>query len=143
MDAAGRALTLRVFAQSAMRPAPPGPPVSVEPWNPSRSPPTIWQFPFAVGHVHAVRLPDGYALIDTGVPGSARRSRMGLDQLGARPHDVRQIVLTHSHVDHMGSAADLVAVTGARVLAGVLDTPFICGAARARAGVHCLGTRPL
>ncbi|MFD9789523.1 MBL fold metallo-hydrolase [Streptomyces sp. NPDC059070] len=91
--------------------------------------PTVWQLPFPVGHVHVVRLPDGYALIDTGVPGSAPAILEAVDRLGGRPQDVRQIVLTHSHVDHMGSAADLVAATGAEVLAGVLDAPYIRGIA--------------
>ncbi|GAA2938332.1 MBL fold metallo-hydrolase [Streptomyces enissocaesilis] len=95
----------------------------------TRITPAVWQLPFPVGHVHVVRLPDGYALIDTGVPGSAPVILEALDQLGGRPQDVRQIVLTHSHGDHMGSAADLVAATGARVLAGALDTPFIRGTA--------------
>ncbi|WP_116210280.1 MBL fold metallo-hydrolase [Streptomyces olivoreticuli] len=89
--------------------------------------PAVWQLSFPVGHVHLVRLPDGYALIDTGVPGSAPAILDALEQLGSRPQDVRQIVLTHFHVDHMGSAADLVAATGARVLAGALDAPFIRG----------------
>ncbi|MFG2221658.1 MBL fold metallo-hydrolase [Streptomyces sp. NPDC048644] len=38
-------------------------------------------------------------------------------------------MLTHSHIDHMGSAADLVAATGATVLAGADDVPYISGAA--------------
>ncbi|MGW5849943.1 MBL fold metallo-hydrolase [Streptomyces sp. NPDC055254] len=91
--------------------------------------PTVWQLPLPVGHVHIVRLPDGYALIDTGVPGSAPAILEAVDQLGGRPQDVLQIVLTHSHGDHTGSAADLVAATGARVLAGTLDAPVIRGAA--------------
>ncbi|MEU3754357.1 MBL fold metallo-hydrolase [Streptomyces olivoreticuli] len=91
--------------------------------------PSVWQLSFPVGHVHLVRLPDGYALIDTGVPGSAPAILDALDRLGGCPQDVRQIVLTHFHVDHMGSAADLVAATGARVLAGALDAPFIRGTA--------------
>ncbi|MGW7410898.1 MBL fold metallo-hydrolase [Streptomyces sp. NPDC054863] len=89
--------------------------------------PTVWQLAFPVGHVHFVRLPDGYALIDTAVPGSAPTVLAALDRLGGAPQDLRQIVLTHSHMDHMGSAADLVAATGARVLAGAVDAPFIRG----------------
>ncbi|MFJ4428831.1 MBL fold metallo-hydrolase [Streptomyces bobili] len=89
--------------------------------------PAIWQLPFPVGHVHVVRLSDGYALIDTGMPGSAPAVLEALDQIGARPEQVRQIILTHSHTDHVGSAADLVEATGAQVLAGALDAPFIRG----------------
>ncbi|GII85238.1 MBL fold metallo-hydrolase [Sphaerisporangium siamense] len=89
--------------------------------------PVIWQFPSPVGHVYLVRIPGGYALIDTGVPGSAPEILDALAQVGARPRDVREIVLTHGHVDHMGSAADLVEATGARVLAGAADAPVIRG----------------
>ncbi|MEE1927579.1 MBL fold metallo-hydrolase [Streptomyces sp. TRM 70351] len=91
--------------------------------------PAVWQLSFPVGHVHVVRLPDGYALVDTGVPGSAPAVLDALERLGGRPRDLRQIVLTHSHVDHMGSAADLVAATGAALVAGALDAPFISGTA--------------
>ncbi|MFC6023302.1 MBL fold metallo-hydrolase [Plantactinospora solaniradicis] len=91
--------------------------------------PRVWQLAFLVGHVHFVRLPDGYALIDTAVPGSAPTILDALARLGGGSRDLRQIVLTHSHIDHMGSAADLVEATGARVLAGAVDAPFIRGAA--------------
>ncbi|MEL5959390.1 MBL fold metallo-hydrolase [Streptomyces sp. CLV115] len=91
--------------------------------------PTVWQLAFPVGHVHFVRLPDGYALIDTAVPGSAPAILDALKRLGGRPEDLRHIVLTHSHIDHMGSAADLVGATGARVLAGAMDAPVIRGTA--------------
>jgi glyoxylase-like metal-dependent hydrolase (beta-lactamase superfamily II) len=89
--------------------------------------PTIWQLPLPVGHVHLVRRERGYAAIDTGVPGTTPAILDALRQLGARPSDLRQIVLTHSHADHMGSAADLAAATGAEVLAGAIDTPVISG----------------
>ncbi|MFI6444630.1 MBL fold metallo-hydrolase [Kitasatospora sp. NPDC050543] len=105
--------------------------------------PAVWQLPFAVGHVHLVRLPDGYALIDTGVPGSAPEILDALARLGARPQELRQIVLTHSHLDHTGSAADLVAATGARVLAGSLDAPVIRGAAAEAEPVYTAQERVL
>ncbi|MCX4845591.1 MBL fold metallo-hydrolase [Streptomyces sp. NBC_00893] len=105
--------------------------------------PAVWQLAFPVGHVHFVRLPDGYALIDTGVPGSAPAILDALTRLGGRPEDLRHLVLTHSHIDHMGSAADLVEATGARVLAGAVDAPFIRGTAPEPQPVYTVPERTL
>ena len=52
-------------------------------------------------------------------------------------------MLTHSHSDHIGSAADLVAATGAQVLAGALDAPVIRGTAPEPPPVLTAAERPL
>ncbi|GHC55913.1 MBL fold metallo-hydrolase [Streptomyces cinnamoneus] len=95
----------------------------------TRVTPDIWMFTFAVGQSYAVRLQDGrgWALVDTGLPGNEGPVLDALAGLGARPQDVRDIVLTHYHFDHTGSAAALAAATGARVLAGAADAPVIRG----------------
>jgi glyoxylase-like metal-dependent hydrolase (beta-lactamase superfamily II) len=61
---------------------------------------------------------DSVTLIDTGSPGS------GAEILRALPH-LDRIVLTHGHVDHCGSAAELRAATGVPVLAGAGDAAAI------------------
>ncbi|MCQ4046143.1 MBL fold metallo-hydrolase [Streptantibioticus rubrisoli] len=87
----------------------------------------IWMLRFAVGQAYAVRIADGFALVDCGAAGAERDILAALSGLGARPQDLRQIVLTHSHNDHAGSAAALVAATGATVAAGAADAPVIRG----------------
>ncbi|PHQ53562.1 hypothetical protein BLA24_00375 [Streptomyces cinnamoneus] len=90
--------------------------------------PTIWMLKFAVGQAYALRLPDGWSLVDTGLPGHAEQVLAALRRLdGTGCADLRDIVLTHSHLDHVGSAADLAAATGATVLAGAADAPVIRG----------------
>ncbi|MBT2385061.1 MBL fold metallo-hydrolase [Streptomyces sp. ISL-11] len=89
----------------------------------------IWMFRFPVGQAYALRLPDGWALVDTGLPGYDRQILDALRDLGAAPGDLREILLTHSHLDHTGSAAPLAAATGARVLAGTADADVIRGTA--------------
>src|SRR5262245_26949679 len=68
--------------------------------------------------VYVWRDEDSVTLIDTGAPGS------GADVLSAVPH-IDRIVLTHGHVDHIGSAGELHAATGAAVLAGAGDAAEI------------------
>ena len=72
----------------------------------------------------------GLTVIDTGQPGSGPKVAAYVRQIGRRPEDLRHIVLTHQHVDHVGGAAYLAAETGAAVLAHPLDTPAIEGRAK-------------
>ncbi|MGY4710836.1 MBL fold metallo-hydrolase [Mycolicibacterium sp. CBM1] len=47
---------------------------------------------------------DGVMLIDAGFPGDRDEVLASLRELGFGPSDVRAILLTHAHVDHLGSA---------------------------------------
>ncbi|MFL5797609.1 MAG: MBL fold metallo-hydrolase [Actinomycetota bacterium] len=69
------------------------------------------------------------SIIDTGTDGSAKRILGAVEKAGRRPEDVRQIVLTHCHGDHSGSAASLREATGATVVAGAGDVGVIEGTA--------------
>jgi glyoxylase-like metal-dependent hydrolase (beta-lactamase superfamily II) len=69
------------------------------------------------------------SLVDTGTEGSLGRIMAALRDAGRRPEDVRQIVLTHCHGDHTGTAARLRGTTGASVVAGAADVGPIEGTA--------------
>lgn len=79
-----------------------------------------------LGFVNAylVEEADGLVLIDAGFPPDAEMILAAVDGLGFDRAAVRDIVITHAHIDHHGAAADVVAVTGARVSMSAIDAPL-------------------
>lgn len=68
------------------------------------------------------------AIVDTGVASSpAEGIAPALKQLGRRIEDVRWILLTHGHIDHMGGAHALWELTSrkAKVVIHEADAPFL------------------
>jgi glyoxylase-like metal-dependent hydrolase (beta-lactamase superfamily II) len=80
---------------------------------------------FPVGHAYLWHDPDGLTLIDTGLPGSAPQVKAAIHQAGYQTDDLRRLVLTHFHPDHIGAAADIAAWGDVEVLAHQADAPFI------------------
>lgn len=50
---------------------------------------------------------DGLTLVDTGYKGSADKIFNAIKKGGKDPKDIRRIILTHLHLDHAGSAAEI------------------------------------
>jgi glyoxylase-like metal-dependent hydrolase (beta-lactamase superfamily II) len=80
---------------------------------------------FPVGHAYLWHDPDGLTLIDTGLPGSAPHIAAAIQRVGYQPADLRRLVLTHFHPDHIGAAADIAGWGDVEVLAHHADAPFI------------------
>ena len=76
-------------------------------------------------NVYILETQDGLMVLDTGFPGRAKKILDGVRAIGRTAADVRHIVLTHCHPDHIGSAAALKRETGATVWAHPLDAPMI------------------
>ena len=64
-------------------------------------------------------------IVDTGVPGSAPKVLAALAREGIAPRDVSLILITHRHMDHIGSAAELKRATGAPVAVHALDAEWL------------------
>ncbi len=86
-----------------------------------RALPGVWRLRLALpwpgvphGNAWAVAADGGIVLFDTGIGGSGRLRQLdlALAQVGFGLEDVRLLVCTHSHTDHYGLAAPIVAGAG-------------------------------
>ncbi len=66
-------------------------------------------------------------LIDTGMPFNRMGLLKDLNTLGVEPGSIRHIYITHNDVDHIGNAAHLQALSGARLWASKADISYITG----------------
>lgn len=87
-----------------------------------------------MANIHLLASDSGVVIVDAGFGNAAPLVLRTLDQLGYSPRDVRLIFLTHAHMDHVGSAAELRRLTGAPLSLHRADV------AKARAGRHNLPT---
>jgi glyoxylase-like metal-dependent hydrolase (beta-lactamase superfamily II) len=79
------------------------------------------------GRAYLIEGTDRLALIDTGYPGSTEAVLRAIAALGRKPEDLREIVITHWHADHMGSLAELAERTGAQVCVHAADATIVRG----------------
>ena len=87
-----------------------------------------------IANVYLVVADDGLLLVDTGMPGNARRILRFIERMGRRPSELHDIVITHCDIDHVGSAAELKRLTGARVAIHELDASVLSGEQRPQKG---------
>jgi glyoxylase-like metal-dependent hydrolase (beta-lactamase superfamily II) len=78
-------------------------------------------------------------LLDTGLPSYVRNLRGALSRLGRSVRDIDAIILTHCHIDHMGSAERVRFESNGRVFAHAADVPPLRG--DRRVPVPNLGTK--
>jgi len=69
----------------------------------------------------------GLTLVDTGLPNQADVFEQSIAAEGFSLSDVKQIVLTHQDLDHVGSLNPLKERTGAEIFAYVNEVPYIDG----------------
>ncbi len=83
-----------------------------------------------IAHSNVYVTTDGEKLtvVDTGFRGNEKKIVEYFQNLGFKPENVEFVVLTHYHVDHVGSATDLKELLpNAKVVAHEADAPFISG----------------
>lgn len=98
-------------------------------WNERMAPFTI------IGNVHYVgtagigvfliSTPQGHILIDGALAQSVPQILDNIRTLGFDPADVKYILNTHAHFDHAAGLAGLQRASGAKVIGGAADKPYL------------------
>lgn len=76
-------------------------------------------------NLYLLKAGEGLLLVDAGARGSFQRLQKGLDRHGFSPADIRLIVLTHAHYDHVGGLKEIAEQTGANVLAHEAEADYM------------------
>jgi glyoxylase-like metal-dependent hydrolase (beta-lactamase superfamily II) len=66
-------------------------------------------------------------VIDTGTSGNAQKIVTYIQKLGYQPAGVKTIILTHFHMDHVGSARELKKLTHAKLAVHAEDAEYVSG----------------
>ena len=95
------------------------------PWDGYVKPFKMWGNLYFAGtepaSVHIVDTGDGLIMLDTGYQSSLYLVVNNMYELGLPPKNLKNIVLTHGHIDHMGGARALKELTGAKIFLGAAD----------------------
>ena len=76
---------------------------------------------------HIVDTGDGLIMLDSGYQQSLYLVIHNMHKLGLDPLNLKYILLTHAHIDHIGATRALVELTGAKVFLGAPDLEYANG----------------
>jgi glyoxylase-like metal-dependent hydrolase (beta-lactamase superfamily II) len=79
--------------------------------------------PMGFANAFLIESDDGLTLIDAGFPSKEAAVFGAVRGLGRTPDQLKHLIFTHGHPDHIGSAAAIVRETGARTYMHPLDIP--------------------
>jgi len=75
--------------------------------------------------VYLITTPAGHMLINTGYAESTGKIRSNIEALGFKLSDVKLLLATHGHGDHVGAMAEIKRLTGARMLMHEADADLL------------------
>ena len=85
----------------------------------------VFRVSLTMVNVFLIVLPGGLTLVDAGTRRSWPRIAKAIGELGRRPEEVTDIVVTHLHPDHTGGLAAARQATGARVWMHAADARMV------------------
>jgi glyoxylase-like metal-dependent hydrolase (beta-lactamase superfamily II) len=80
-----------------------------------------------VGRVYMIEDRDGLTIIDAGIGFAAERIVKQLEWRRHKANDVKRIIVTHAHPDHIGGLPKLKELTGAQVICSAVERPYVQG----------------
>jgi len=84
----------------------------------------VYIVPMGFANAFLIEGDDGLTLIGAGYPNKEAAVFEAIRALGRTPDQLRHVVFTHAHPDHIGSAAAIVGGTGAKTYMHALDIPI-------------------
>jgi metallo-beta-lactamase class B len=105
-----------VQAQAAYPGLPIRNPAYVQPFQPLRILGNLYYVGTYDLAVYLITTPEGHILVNTGVNDSTPAIRANIEALGFKFSDIKVLLATHGHWDHVGAMAEIKRLTGARML---------------------------
>ncbi len=87
----------------------------------------VYRIPARAANTYLVEAPRGLILVDTGLPGSDKKILRALKRLDKKPADIKLVLLTHRHLDHIGSSAAMKKATTATIASHPFEKPYVAG----------------
>jgi metallo-beta-lactamase class B len=74
---------------------------------------------------YLITTPKGDILINTGAPGSVPMIRSHVEALGFKFSNIKILLATHAHLDHVGGMAEIKKITGAKMMINEKDATVL------------------
>jgi metallo-beta-lactamase class B len=74
---------------------------------------------------YLITSPQGHILLDAGEQKSPPLVKASIQALGFKLNDIKIIITSHAHFDHVGGLAEMKEATGAKLYVSIADTPVI------------------
>lgn len=73
-------------------------------------------YPVPLGFDHCYIIQDkGTIMIDGGAPKKLKEFAKAIEEISVKPEDIKLMIMTHGHWDHIGSAKEIKEFTGAKI----------------------------